>query len=202
MWSEERMRRFVARRTDPSFRCHDAWERAWLARWMEPIRGGTILDAPCGDGRLFATWSELGASVVAVDANGEMCRRAAAEALRLRLPVWILERDLRSGRLPEGDGVACVRLMCHVERADADRLLVLLIAAAPRVALQFNEDDGGVEAKALHAAGSHRLDRTERLRHVAARHGAQLVAVESGPDGSTSRLALFLRSPTDEGHHP
>src|SRR4051794_9075543 len=59
------------------------------------LRGGSVLDAPCGDGRLTARLAAAGYEVTGLDVSPEALTMAAARGLEARL----VQGDLRD--LPE-----------------------------------------------------------------------------------------------------
>ena len=64
----------------------------WHQDWFRP--GIRVLDLACGAGRHALAAARLGASVVAVDRDGEKLKEARAEATRRNLSVQWIEADL------------------------------------------------------------------------------------------------------------
>lgn len=120
----EKARRYVEKyRRRPAKRLTMAAERRILRRWLRPFAGATLLEVPCGAGRLTDVFLELGMRVTAADVSGRMvgvcaerfgdhCRYAVASAAALPFP----DRSF--------DVVACVRLLHHVPEAETRRRIV------------------------------------------------------------------------------
>ena len=92
----------------------------------------TVLDAPCGTGRLSKVWLARGAAVRAADLSPAM-REAASEALRgipglLGVDPLDLEAPVEAGA-PRHDLVLCFRLLHHLPDAATRRRVLASLAA-------------------------------------------------------------------------
>ena len=85
-------------------------DAALVARLLEPVGpGATILDCPCGDGRIAHRLARLGHRVTAVDISADEIEYAAALAARDGLAVEHAVGDLRALPVATGsvDAIAC-----------------------------------------------------------------------------------------------
>lgn len=75
----------------------------WFVWHSGLIRKGTrVLDLACGRGRHAIAAAQLGARVVAIDADEEKLREAADAARQARLPIEWMKADLERDPLPPG----------------------------------------------------------------------------------------------------
>ncbi|MBN1421952.1 MAG: methyltransferase domain-containing protein, partial [Planctomycetes bacterium] len=96
--SLEKARRYAHKyERQPAKRLTMAMERRILRHWLRPFAGGTILDVPCGAGRLSDVLLEAGLRVTEADVSAAMvracaerhgprCRYAVASAAALPFP--------------------------------------------------------------------------------------------------------------------
>jgi len=96
---------------------------ALLARHLRG-RGGLVLDAPCGTGRLGAALASFGRTY-GVDVSPSMLREARASGVRALVLGDVEHLPFRDGAF---DAVVCCRLLHHLdERAQLARVLAELV---------------------------------------------------------------------------
>lgn len=194
MWSEERVAQFVNRQLEPEFRRIAAWESQVLKTWLGRLPPGTLVDAPCGYGRLFDLWAESSRRVSAIDSSPEMCRRARVNATRVGLDATVIEGEIPHANMGEAAVAVCVRLWAHLAAPLADRAMGWLLNTAPFVLLQINESNGSPESSAILQNGQHRLDSIDRIARVLETTGGSIRAVKRcSPNQWTTSLLLIER---------
>jgi len=94
----------------------------------------TACDLACGTGTTALALARRGIQMYAVDLSPEMCRRARENARRARLPLRVLQADMRSFRLPEPvDLITCeYDALNHIPRQADLRLVARAVARALR----------------------------------------------------------------------
>lgn len=171
-WTGQRRERFLARSDDPEFLAFDRWERSVLRSVAAGAR--TIIDAGCGNGRFFDLWADVGAEVVAIDADPVMCELAAQHPSATSGAVAVACGSLPMALAP-ADLAVCIRVLPSLSATEADAVASCLCRSARTVVLQVLVDDGGPESAAIAAAGGHRFDPPDAYaprgdRSVVARH--------------------------------
>ena len=105
----------------------------------------TICDCPCGPGRLFPYWKNLGVEVFGIDYSHEMVEAAAALHRRIGLAGGVRRGDAfrLSGEIPPGIDVVCsVRFVYYFDEEDRRRLLHSFLQVRPRyLLLQYKTFD-------------------------------------------------------------
>jgi len=191
-WSAARINQFLERRRETAFQKVDRWERRVIEGWIHTIPHRAVLDAPCGNGRLFNSFPHTVEHLIGVDADFGFCAQARRLAETLGLESEIICGLLPDLGLPTVDVAVCVRFWCHLPGWVADRLLARLLMCATSIILQFNEDDGTDEAVALSVSPDCRLDTTRRIAEVASSMNAEIVRV-ARHQSSTSRFVLLRK---------
>jgi len=94
----------------------------------------TACDLACGTGTTALILARKGINMYAVDLSPLMCRLARAKAARARLPVHVLQDDMRSFRLPEAvDLITCeYDALNHVPRRADLRMVAKAVERALR----------------------------------------------------------------------
>ncbi len=108
--------RYQAWRTSRLGEVTDRLEHGLLLEMAGPVRGLSMLDIGCGDGRLLEAFSRRGAEVVGIDADPAM-----VEAAILNVPLCtVLQGDARALPFPEAtfDCGAMVTVLCHLGEPD------------------------------------------------------------------------------------
>lgn len=77
-------------------------EADFIRRALHLRRGQTVLDAPCGAGRVSLPLARRGIRVVGVDLRPTFLKRAGRRARRETLPLELRHQDLRHARFEEG----------------------------------------------------------------------------------------------------
>lgn len=119
----------------------------WLKRWFEfrAIRRAlaqadgieTVCDVPCGPGRLFPLWSDLGFEICGVDLSDDFLSAASDARSSLGLPGKIVKGDAfeLSANIAPVDMVASVRFLYYFDRDQRLALLRELADASLRYVL-------------------------------------------------------------------
>lgn len=196
-----------ARRYAERSAARDAEERRLLRRALEDLaRPATVLDVPCGTGRLATEFLARGASVRCADLSPAM--RAEAQAHLEGSPgfLGVVPLDLEAAPAPDlvaplaADLVLCVRFLHHLPDAAArGRVLRSLSALSRRHVLVTFHHPVSVHhvARALRRVltgrrGDRRAITVGRLRGEAAAQGLRLVrAVAIAPYRRDLWAALF-----------
>jgi SAM-dependent methyltransferase len=113
-------------------------EEELVARALEALGGDrTLLDAPCGVGRMSRLASARGLSVLALDASSAMLERSRAQGVARRY----VRADLAELPFKEGvvDAVLCFRLFHHLRGGEDRRRLFRELGRVARrhVAVSF-----------------------------------------------------------------
>ena len=195
-WNENRIQKFKARKSDPSFLLVDQWERSVLSGWLATDQGSIVLDVPCGYGRFFSLLQGSAKRLIAIDADPTSCQEALEYARRLGINAKVLRMNALIAELPQADVVWCLRFWTHLEQQAADNFLGKLVKAAPVVFLQINEANGTTESRVIQEARMHRLDSVARVSEIAAASGARVLRTER-LDGTSSCLLHIVRNITD-----
>lgn len=90
-------------------------EMALVQRALSRVPTGTMLDIPCGGGRVSIVMSKLGYAVTAADLSPSMVRIAGEATRAANIPVPVHERDLQALDYPPEsfDAAICFRLFHH-----------------------------------------------------------------------------------------
>ncbi|HWQ53613.1 MAG TPA: class I SAM-dependent methyltransferase [Bryobacteraceae bacterium] len=126
----------LARHYDALFEGTASWGAAARDRMLGAIlpHVGSACDLACGTGTTALELARTGIRVFAVDLSPTMCELARKKARRARLPVEIIEADMRRFRLPEPvDLVTCeFDAINHVPRKADLPLVARAVARALR----------------------------------------------------------------------
>ncbi len=127
--------------TGPVGRSVDALEKRAIRRALDHVLGRldnpTVLDIPCGTGRITELLLERGLTVTAGDVSLPMLEAARAKLARHGDRVTFQHLDLERLDLPDQsfDLVTCIRLFNHVEAAEREGMLRELARVTRRYAV-------------------------------------------------------------------
>jgi len=156
----------------------------------------TVLDCPCGMGRLFPFWAARGLSVTGVDRSPAM-----VEAARAKLRALGAEPEVTHGRVTDLDDafdrqfdlVTSIRFVYYFDAQARPEILRLLARRSRRwVLVQYKSSEtrkGRHNRRRGRNQGKHPLSRSE-IRAELAEAGLRLVALESHGPLSDRVLAL------------
>jgi SAM-dependent methyltransferase len=119
-----------------------AWrERAVVSHFLSRLNPSTILDAPCGTGKLAPVFGRYAARVMAIDVSANMLAIAQQEYERYGLAnASFRVADLTTLEVASAgrfDVAVCLRLMHRVPPALQDAILARLLAVSERVIVSF-----------------------------------------------------------------
>lgn len=127
----------------------DQWrlEEAALCEVLEAARPATVLDVPCGTGRFWPVYFEMGIDAAGYDISGDMLHQARERG-------WV-DIEQRSVFDVEGswDLAVCFRFLNWLERGDCVRALEVLRDAAPAVVCSIGIGPGRGGRTILHDDG-------------------------------------------------
>jgi SAM-dependent methyltransferase len=187
-------------------RARDEEERRLVARALEGLPApASVIDAPCGTGRMAAEFLSRGATVLCADLSPAMRAEAAARLAGSPGFLGVVPLDLEAPAPSDAraDLVLCVRFLHHLPDAAARaRVLAGLAAMSRRHVLVTFHHPVSVHhlARALRRVvtgrrGDRRAITVRRLAAEASAHGLRLVrAVATAPYRRDLWAALFEKT--------
>jgi SAM-dependent methyltransferase len=190
--------RYLRRREAGRARVGKALGERWALRRVLTACGPihSVLDCPCGPGRLFDLWASRGMTVLGLDRSPAMGVAGRSRLVELGARGHVMRatvEDLDRLGLPRVDLVASVRFVYYFDARARVALLERLARRSARwLLVQYKTNDtwkGRRNQRRGRNQGKHFLSHTEIRRELGAA-GLTLVAFE--PHGSLSDRALAL----------
>jgi ubiquinone/menaquinone biosynthesis C-methylase UbiE len=199
--------------SDPVGRAFDRLEKRALRRVLRGViremPRPTVLDIPCGTGRITEVLLDLGLEVVGGDISKEMMDVAREQCDRFGERVSFRQLDLDGLDLPDNrfDLVTCIRLLHHLETEDRGPILRELARVSRRyvlVNIAYSSPFYRLRRRLKRALGqgvSRSSSTREEIRREAATAGLELAGMFPMARWASENVFLLLKK-SASGQHP